>query len=236
VLLWPDTFNAHWQPQVLLAAMDVLEDAGFEVHVPKQRLCCGRPLYEFGLLEDAVAYLERILDALGPDLDAGKPVVVMEPACAGVFRDELVNLFPENARARQLARQTFLFSEFIEQHAPHYVSPHVARRVLVHAHCIQKAIFGSQALESLLQRSTLESEVLDAGCCGMAGSFGFEASKYDVSMKIGERVLLPAVRGAPADTLIVATGYSCREQIAQTTGRRALHPAEVLSMGLRGAS
>ncbi len=229
VMLWIDTFNNYWHPEILLAATDVLERAGCEVIVPKQRLCCGRPLYEFGFLQDAIAYLERVLDALASELAAGTPIVVLEPACAGVFRDELTNLFPQDPRARQLSKQTMLLSEFLKSHEG-YRPPQLAHKAIVHTHCIQKALFGSQAMESLFESAGLDAEFLDAGCCGMAGSFGFDASKYALSMAIGERVLLPTVRDTSSETLIVATGYSCREQIRQSTGRRALHPAEVLNV------
>lgn len=229
-MLWTDTFNNYWHPHVLLAATNVLERAGCEVHIPKAKVCCGRPLYEFGFLQDAVAYLERVLDVLEPELDAKTPVIVLEPACAGVFRDELTNLLPQDPRAHRLSKQTVLLTEFLDGHAG-YVPPQVQRKAVIHAHCIQKALFGSRAIESVFNRAQVEGHVLDAGCCGMAGSFGFDERKYEVSMKIGERILLPTVRSADEDTLIVATGYSCREQIIQATGRRALHPAEVLAMG-----
>jgi Fe-S oxidoreductase len=171
-----------------------------------------------------------VLDVLAPELAAGTPVVVLEPACAGVFRDELTNLLPHDPRAHQLSEHTALLTEFLERQRD-YVPQQVNRKALVHTHCIHKALFGSRAMESLFKRAQVDGNVLDAGCCGMAGSFGFDKRKYDVSMKIGERVLLPAVRNADEDTLIVATGYSCREQILQATGRRALHPAEVLALG-----
>jgi Fe-S oxidoreductase len=233
VLLWVDTFNNYWHPNVLAAATNVLEHAGYEVHVPRERLCCGRPLYEFGMLEDAITYLEKVLDVLQPDLMAGTPIIVLEPACAGVFRDELMNLLPHDPRAKQLSNQAVLLTEFLGRNK-NYRPPTLRRDAVIHPHCIQKALFDAHAIESLLERAALSPKTLDAGCCGMAGSFGFDKNKYQLSMQIGERVLLPTVRAAASETLIVATGYSCREQIAQSTGRRALHPAEVLNMALRG--
>jgi Fe-S oxidoreductase/FAD/FMN-containing dehydrogenase len=229
VLLWADTFNNHWHAQTLLAAVDVLERAGCEVQVPRRHLCCGRPLYEFGMLDQARAYLERILDALADDIAAGTPLIVLEPACAGVFRDELLGLLPHDERAQRLSRQTLLLSEFLCNHMPGYAPVRLSGTALVHGHCIHKSIFRMTAEEQLLKQTGLEVKMLDSGCCGMAGSFGFDRRKYDVSMKIGERVLLPAVRNADEATLIIADGYSCREQIAQATGRRALHVAEVLA-------
>jgi len=232
VLLWADTFNNYWHPETLAAAVFVLERAGCEVHVPAGHLCCGRPLYEFGMLDTAVSYLENVMQALRADIEAGTPLIVLEPACAAVFRDELLNLMPHNEAAHRLAKQTQLLSEFLMHDVPDYSPPHVAHKALLHGHCIQKAVLKMDAEIEMLKRAGMDLNVLDSGCCGMAGSFGFDKSKYDVSMRVGERVLLPAVREAAADTLIVADGYSCREQIAQTTSRRALHLAEVMAQGL----
>jgi Fe-S oxidoreductase len=156
--------------------------------------------------------------------------VVLEPSCASVFRDELRNLFPEDARAERLRRQTFLLSEFLQQHA--YQPPQLSQKLLLHGHCHHKAIMKITAEEELLRRMGTDLNTLDAGCCGMAGPFGFEQKKYAVSQAIGERVLLPAVRQTDSDTLIVSDGFSCREQILQATGRAAVHLAEVLQRAL----
>jgi FAD/FMN-containing dehydrogenase/Fe-S oxidoreductase len=232
VILWVDTFNNYFHPQTLQAAYDVLTHAGFRVAIPRDHLCCGRPLYDFGLLDDAKAYLRRVLDTLQPDIDAGHPIVVLEPSCASVFRDELRGLFPAEPRADRLRRQTFLLSEFLEREAPGYTPPRVSRRVLLHGHCHHKALMKMTDEESLLRRMGVEIEAPDAGCCGMAGPFGFLEEKYDVSQSIGERVLLPAIRRASAETLIVSDGFSCREQIRQGTGKQAIHLAEVIRLGL----
>jgi Fe-S oxidoreductase len=232
VILWADTFNNYFHPETSRAALDVLQAAGFTVGIPDRHLCCGRPLYDFGLLREAKAYLRRILDVLGPEIDAGRPIVVLEPSCASVFRDELRNLFPSDARADRLRRQTFLLSEFLERQAPGYEPPRLGRRVLLHGHCHHKAIMKMTDEESLLRKMSVELESPDAGCCGMAGPFGFEQDKYAVSQAVGERVLLPAVRKAPSDTLIVADGFSCQEQIFQATGRRAMHLADVIALAL----
>jgi FAD/FMN-containing dehydrogenase/Fe-S oxidoreductase len=236
VILWADTFNNYFHPETSRAALAVLEDAGFRVTTPRQHLCCGRPLYDFGMLKEAKNYLVRILQALGPQIDAGLPVVVLEPSCASVFRDELVNLLPNDARARKLRAQTFLLSEFLEHHAPGYKLYQLARRILVHGHCHHKALMKMTDEISLLQKMGAEVRSPDAGCCGMAGAFGFEKDKYDVSQAIGERVLLPAVRQESAETLIVADGFSCREQIRQATGRNAMHLAEVLHLAMNERS
>jgi Fe-S oxidoreductase len=151
-----------------------------------------------------------------------------------VFRDELTNLFPEDRDAQRLSRQTFLLSELLAQDRENLAFPKLSRKAIVHGHCHQKAVLRMDDMEKVLRDLGLDVEVLDSGCCGMAGSFGFEAGEhYEVSMKCGEQVLLPAVRQAAEDTLIVADGFSCREQIAQATDRRALHLAEVLQMALR---
>jgi FAD/FMN-containing dehydrogenase/Fe-S oxidoreductase len=232
VVLWIDTFNNYFHPETTQAAAQVLEAAGFSVRASRQNLCCGRPLYDFGMLDTAKEYLQKILLVLSEEIDAGLPIVVLEPSCASVFRDELHNLFPDDARATRLRQQTFLLSEFLEKHAPGYEPPRLGRKVLLHGHCHHKALMKMTAEESLLRRMGTELQPLDAGCCGMAGPFGFEKDKYQVSQAVGERVLLPAVRRAAPDTLIVSDGFSCREQILQGTGREAIHLAEALKLAL----
>jgi len=233
VVLWIDTFNNYFHPETSRAAMEVLEQAGFRVGCPSEVLCCGRPLYDFGMLSEAKRYLERIMDALGPDLDAGLPIVVLEPSCASVFRDELRNLFPRDPRATRLRQQTFLLSEFLQNRAPGYAPPTLSEKILLHGHCHHKALMKMGDEESLLRRMGAEVQCPDTGCCGMAGPFGFERDKYAVAQAVGERALLPAVRGAAPETLIVADGFSCREQIRQSTGRTAMHLADVLRSALR---
>jgi Fe-S oxidoreductase len=236
VVLWPDTFTNHFQPEVGRAAVEVLEDAGFHVRVPERSFCCGRPLYDYGMLALARRLLRGVLSALEPDIRAGHPVVVLEPSCASVFRDELPNMLPDEEAARRLADQTHVLSEVLARHAPGWEPPRVERRALLHGHCHQKAVIGVDCDRELLERMGLELELLDSGCCGMAGSFGYErGERYEVSIKAGERALLPRVREADDDTLVVTDGFSCREQIAQgAEGRRALHLAEVLVQGVRG--
>jgi FAD/FMN-containing dehydrogenase/Fe-S oxidoreductase len=230
VVLWPDTFTNYFHPEIGHAALEVLQGAGFHVVVPQSHLCCGRPLYDFGMLDQAKQYLRRIMDSLGAEIDAGVPIVFMEPSCASVFRDELGGLFPSDPRAARLRGQTFLFSEFLQARAPGYQPPALDRKVLLHGHCHHKAQVTLGAEERLLRAMGVDLHSLDAGCCGMAGAFGFERAKYEVSRSIGERILLPAVRQAAPDTLIVSDGFSCREQIRQLTGRRAFHVAEVLQL------
>jgi FAD/FMN-containing dehydrogenase/Fe-S oxidoreductase len=232
VLLWPDTFNNYFLPDTAKAAVEVLEATGFQVLLPVVNLCCGRPLYDFGMLDRTKSLLLKILDALASEIEAGIPLVVLEPSCAAVFRDELLNLFPNDARARRLSQLTLLFSEFLEKNAGHFELPQLARKALIHGHCHHKSIMKMTAEEAVLKGMGIEYQSPAPGCCGMAGSFGFEKDKYGVSVAIGELELLPAVRKAAPDTLIIADGFSCREQIAQCTDRHALHLAEVVQMAL----
>ena len=231
VILWADTFNNHLTPGPAKAAVEVLETAGYRVEVPTKRLCCGRPLYDHGMLGLAKRLLRQVLDALEDDIAAGVPVVGLEPSCISVLRDELVNLFPHDERARKLSQQSFLLSEFLVREG--YSPGKMTGSAVVHGHCHHKAVMTMRDEESLLAGTGLDYQILDSGCCGMAGAFGFENDHYEVSMKVGERVLLPAVRAASKEALIVADGFSCREQIAQSTDREALHLSQVLLMALK---
>ncbi len=230
VILWPDTFNNYFFPETAIAATEVLESAGCEVLIPKRHLCCGRPLYDYGFLGLAKDYLKRIFSDLGAEIERGTPLVVLEPSCCSVFRDELTGLFPELPLARKLKEQTLTLSEFLE--GQDFAAPTFKRKALVHGHCHQKAIMQMKNDKSLMEKMGLEHEVLDSGCCGMAGSFGFEEDKYQTSVNVGERVLLPAVRRAKPSTFLIADGFSCREQIAQLTHREALHTAQVLWLAM----
>ena len=232
VILWPDTFNNYFHPAVGKAAVEVLESAGFRVVLPKRDLCCGRPLYDYGMLGTARRWLLQILHSLADDIEAGVPIVGLEPSCTAVFRDEAYELFPQNENARRLKQQTFTLAEFLEKHAPDYRVPKLERTAVVHGHCHHKAVMKMQAEEKILKKMGIDYHLLDSGCCGMAGAFGFEADHYDVSIACGERVLLPAVRNAGKDTLIVADGFSCREQVRQCTDRVPLHLAEVMRMAI----
>ncbi|MBW4027774.1 MAG: FAD-binding oxidoreductase [Acidobacteria bacterium] len=230
VLLWPDTWNNYFHPQALSAAHSVLASAGFSVETPHQHLCCGRPLYDFGFLKQARSYLERVMRTLAPQIDSGMPIIFLEPSCASVFRDELLNFFPADERAQRLSRSTSLLSDFLVERAPHYRPPQrEGAHILLHGHCHHKSVLKMNAEVDLLRATGAEVEVLDSGCCGMAGPFGFEKEKFTVSQTLAERVLLPAVRSASAETLIVTDGFSCREQIAQNSSRRAVHFAEIIA-------
>jgi FAD/FMN-containing dehydrogenase/Fe-S oxidoreductase len=234
VMLWPDTFNNHFHPETLHAAADVLQSAGYDVVIPKRPLCCGRPLYDWGFLATAKRLLRQTLRELKPELDAGTPIVGLEPSCVSVFRDELTNLFPADADAQRMKQQTMTLSELMARDGDRFPLPRLTRKAIVQAHCHHSAIMKFEPEEVLLRKMGLDLDRPDSGCCGMAGAFGFEEENYEVSMRIGERVLLPRVRETPRDTLIIADGFSCREQIAQATGRDPLHFAEVVQMAMRG--
>ena len=231
VLLWPDTWNNYYHPQTLAAAETVLIDAGFKVEVPRGHICCGRPLYDFGLLSAARSYLAKVLERMSAQIDAGLPFIFLEPSCASVFKDELLELFPNDARAQRLSGQVWLLADWLSAKAPDFAADRLqGAHILVHGHCHHKAVFGGPASEiAILRRAGAAVEQIQAGCCGMAGPFGFEADKFAVSKAIARDGLLPAVESADAMTLIVADGFSCREQIAQLSDREAMHFAEILA-------
>ncbi len=230
VILWPDTFNNYFHPDVARAAAGVLAASGYRVEIPGRPLCCGRPLYEFGMVDRARGYLREIMHVLRDEIRDGTPIIGLEPACVSVFRDEMPNLFAGDEQAKRLESQVLLLSEFLERKAKGFPFARLERKALVHGHCHHQSVLKMDAERSVLKRLGLDYSIPDSGCCGMAGSFGFEAEKYDVSVACAERVLLPAVRAADAQTLVIANGFSCRSQIEELSGRRPLHLAEVLAM------
>ena len=235
VLLWPDTWNNYYHPQSLSAAETVLTQAGFQVESPKGHICCGRPLYDFGLLDAARSYFARVLLRMTPQIESGLPFIFLEPSCASVFKDELLELFPNDPLAQRLSRQVWLLADFIAAKAPEFAANFVAGRlngahIFLHGHCHHKAVFGGPASEiALLRQAGATVEQSQAGCCGMAGPFGFEADKFEVSKAIANDGLLPAVQSAGPTTIIVADGFSCREQINQLAHVKAVHFADVLA-------
>ncbi|MGD1063699.1 MAG: FAD-binding and (Fe-S)-binding domain-containing protein [Terracidiphilus sp.] len=231
VLLWPDTWNNYYHPQSLQAAETVLSLAGFRVETPRGHICCGRPLYDFGLLSAARSYLAQVLRRMAPQIDACLPFVFLEPSCASVFKDELLELFPSDPRGKRLSEQVWLFADFLAARAPGFVTGRLdGAHILLHGHCHHKAVFGGPGSEiALLRQAGATVEPIQAGCCGMAGPFGFEADKFEVSKAIANQGLLPAVQSAAPTTIVVADGFSCREQIDQLAHTTALHFAEVLA-------
>lgn len=228
IILWPDTFNNNFRPQTLIAATQLLERAGFKISIPSKPVCCGRPLYDWGFLDKAKQRFERIFDVLRDDLDAGTPIVVLEPACASAFKDELLNLMPDRPEAKRLSSQVHYIADFIADRIHRFPPFLKGASALVQAHCHHHAVIGFDAEAKLLDLLGMDVERPAQGCCGMAGAFGMAKETFEVGRAIGERVLLPRVRQLDADTVIVADGFSCREQIEMNGGRKALHLVELL--------
>jgi len=233
VVLWADTWNNYYHPQTLHAAESVLTQAGFRVQTTKDQICCGRALYDFGLLDPARRYLANVLETLAPEIEAGLPFIFLEPSCASVFKDEALQLFPDDPRAQKLSRQVWLLADWLAAKAPDWVDGRLAgAQIILHGHCHHKAVFGGPKSEiALLRKAGAQVEMIDTTCCGMAGPFGFEANKIEVSKAIANLGLMPAVNAAAPMTLIVADGFSCREQIAQLSDREGMHFAEILDRG-----
>ncbi|HXZ91657.1 MAG TPA: FAD-binding and (Fe-S)-binding domain-containing protein [Burkholderiales bacterium] len=232
VILFADSFNNHFRPDTAHAAARVLEAAGCTVEVAREAICCGRPYYDFGMLGQSRDSLEKLLAVLGPRLEAGSPVVVLEPGCLSVFRDELRQLLPDDTRAQRLARQAVTLAELLRTRG--WRPKPIGGRALLHGHCHQKALGGTAAELALLREAQVEVSAPDTGCCGMSGSFGFKPQHYEASRRIAELALLPALRAAPDGTAVVADGFSCREQIEDLAGRETLHLAQLLARSLDG--
>jgi FAD/FMN-containing dehydrogenase/Fe-S oxidoreductase len=221
VVLFDDTFNNHFRPQTAAAAQKVLEDAGCAVELPREHVCCGRPYYDYGMLDRAKAALENVLEVV----DLEKPLVVLEPGCLSVFRDELKQLFPDDGRAARL--KAVSLGEFL---AGRNFRKAKGGKVLVHSHCHQKALWGAGADLKVLRDCGHEVIAPDTGCCGMAGSFGYRPEFYDTSRRIAGLAVLPALEAAPG-VPVMANGFSCREQIEALGGRQTRHLAEILNGG-----
>jgi FAD/FMN-containing dehydrogenase/Fe-S oxidoreductase len=233
VVLFPDTFSNFLRPAPLRAAVAVLEDAGFRVVVPEQALCCGRPLYDYGMLDTAKLFWRRMLRVLSPWIREGVPLVGVEPSCVAAFRDELPGLMPHDEDAKRLSLQALTLAELLQRHAPEWDAPRLGGRAIVHGHCHQEATMGMDAERELYERLGLEAEILDTGCCGLAGSFGFEREHDEISRKIfSAGRLQPALRAADRETLLIADGFSCSTQIEQLSDRRPVHTAEAIASAL----
>ncbi|WP_037887461.1 FAD-binding and (Fe-S)-binding domain-containing protein [Streptomyces sp. NRRL S-87] len=236
VLLWADTFTDHFHPHVGDAAVRLLEDAGFRVAVADAPACCGLTWISTGQLATARRVLKRTTRLLRPWLEAGTPIIGLEPSCAAVFRSDAPDLLAGDQDVLRLAGQVRTLAEQLVDHAPDgWRPPRVGRAATVQVHCHQHAVLGTGPDRELMRRAALEADVLDEGCCGLAGNFGFEAGHYDLSMAVAEQGVLPAVRGTAPGAFVLADGFSCRTQIDQAaTGRRAVHLAEVLALALDG--
>ena len=242
VVLLVDTFNRYFEPENARAALAVLNAAGYQVHLPQavdggRPLCCGRTFLASGLVDEAKAEARRMIEALRPALDQGMPIIGLEPSCLLGLRDELLSLLP-GGDAQKLAANACLFEEFLAREAVAgrlnlALKPLPQKKALLHGHCHQKAFAVMPDVQRVLAFVPgLAVETIESSCCGMAGSFGYDAGHYDVSMKMAELALLPAVRAADANALIVADGTSCRHQIHDGTGRAAVHVARVLERAL----
>jgi Fe-S oxidoreductase len=245
VVLWADTFNTYFEPENARAAKKVLEAAGYRVRLPVatdggRPLCCGRTFLAAGLVDEAKEEARRMLKALGPFVEEGVPVIGLEPSCLLTLRDEFSAMLPGN-ETDALSGAGLLFEEFLtrEQDAGTLELDLRAipqKRALLHGHCHQKAFDVMGAVEKALGLvPELDVETIQSSCCGMAGGFGYEAENFEISMKMAEMDLLPAVRQADDDTLIVAGGTSCRHQIKDGTQRKAVHVARVLESALAEA-
>jgi FAD/FMN-containing dehydrogenase/Fe-S oxidoreductase len=229
VVLWPDTFNNHLHTDVGVACVEAIEAAGWQVVMPQGHVCCGRPLYDYGFLDLARRYLHHCLDALRDEIRRGTPVVGVEPSCLAVFKDELPGMLPHDDDARRLTQNAYHFPEFFQ--AFDIEPPKLYGKAVQWTHCHHRATGGSDSEQQLLQRMGLEVNSVKGGCCGLAGSWGFEKGKYGISMDCGEQALLPAVRDAEPTTVLVADGFSCKTQIAEAgTGRRALHVGQLMKL------
>ncbi|MDA1090262.1 MAG: FAD-binding protein [Proteobacteria bacterium] len=242
VVLWADTFSTYFEPENPRAAAKVLAAAGYRVHLAKpaagdRPLCCGRTFLAAGLVDEAKAEARRMLNALKPFVARGVPVIGLEPSCLYTLRDEFKAMFP-GEDSNKLADNAFTFEEFL---AREYragtlsldLKSAAGNKAMLHGHCHQKAFDAMSAAETTLALvPDLEIKTIASGCCGMAGAFGYDADNYDISMAMGELDLLPAVRNAGVDDLIVAAGTSCRCQIEDGADRRAQHPARILAAAL----
>ena len=233
VVLFNDTFTTYNVPEIARAAVGVLEAAGYRV-VLVDKKCCGRPLISKGMLAEARDHAAWNVERLAPYARRGVPIVGLEPSCLLTLRDETVDLVRTDD-ARAVAKESFLFEEFLVRERGRGLALSFGakgRKALLHGHCHQKALVGTAPTVAALRWAGFEVEEIDSGCCGMAGSFGFEREHYDISIALGNRRLAPAVKAAAAETEIVAPGISCRQQIQHLAGRRAKHPAEVLHESL----
>jgi Fe-S oxidoreductase len=234
VLLWPDTFTNNFDPAIARDAVMVLQAGGFNVEVPRRTVCCGLTWISTGQLATAKRVLRRTLRHLRPALRSGTPVVVLEPSCGAVFRSDLPELLYGDEDAHRLAKQTFTLGELLRAGAPDWRPPQFPAQALVQLHCHQHAVLHYTQERRLLEEVGLDVDVLDAGCCGLAGNFGFEQDHYDISVACAEDKLLPALRSTDPETLVLADGFSCRLQIRHLANNRTpLHSAQVLAAAIR---
>jgi Fe-S oxidoreductase len=239
LLLWPDTFTNHFDPSIAADAVAVLQALGYTVEIPPTIVCCGLTWTSTGQIDTARKVLRRSLHAIGPWLAADVPVVGLEPSCTAALRADGPELLPDEPLAGALARGVHTFAEILAQHTDELLAAVVlpGQKALVQVHCHQHAEIGVEDDKAVLAALGINAEILDSGCCGLAGNFGFEKGHYDVSMACAERALLPAVRAADADTEVLADGFSCRTQLREAGTREPLHLAQIAAraLGVKGA-
>ena len=237
VVLFPDTFNNHLHTDVGVACVEALEAAGWRVVMPEGHICCGRPLYDYGFLDQAEKYLHAVLDRLREHVRAGTPVVGMEPSCLAVFKDELTKMLPHDDDASRLARNVYHFGEFFRTFG---IEPPAAAggTAVLWGHCHHRATGGIDPEQEVLEQMSYDVQSVVGGCCGLAGSWGFEDGKWQLSLDCGEQAYFPAVRDADADAVVVANGFSCQTQLADApdVDRRALHLAQVMKLARDGST
>ncbi|HEY2641040.1 MAG TPA: FAD-linked oxidase C-terminal domain-containing protein, partial [Streptosporangiaceae bacterium] len=235
VVLWPDTFTNYFHPRVGQAAVQVLEDAGWRVIVPARRMCCGLTWISTGQLATAKRRLQQTVAQLAPHVREGGYVVGLEPSCTAVFRSDATELFPDDQDVARLRDHVVTLAELLTEHTPGWEPPALPRQVLSQVHCHQHAVLGWDADSRLLDRAGAQVERLDSGCCGLAGNFGFQSGHYDVSVACAEHVMLPRLRAASPEAVVLADGFSCRTQIHEldSGGREGMHLAELLASGMR---
>ena len=232
VVLFNDTHSTYYDTGVAIAATEILEAAGFRVVVPNHK-CCGRPMISKGLVDQARGAAQAIIEQLYPLVERGMPIIGLEPSCILTFKDEYLSLLPNDDRAKEVANAAITFEEFVMDKDVRgefeLAFKAVDKKVLLHGHCHQKSLVGTEPVRKVLEMVGFEVDEVDSGCCGMAGSFGYEKEHYEISMAMAERRLLPAIRAAGEDSLVVASGTSCRAQILHGAGHQALHTAQVLN-------
>ena len=235
VVLWPDSFNNHLSPSVLTAGARVLEAAGLVPSLPDGGVCCGLTWFSTGQLTVARRVLERTARILAPAMAEGLPIVVLEPSCATMLRSESRAVLGETPFTAYLRDNVLTLAEALERLAPDWEPPVVDRPAVGQVHCHQSSVLGYGPDERLMERAGIDPAGMGRGCCGLAGNFGFEDGHHDISKKVAERTLLPAVEHAPGEAVLLADGYSCRTQVQQLAGRRPMHLAEVLAEALESA-
>lgn len=239
LLLWPDTFTNHFDPSIAADAVAVLSALGYSVEVPPAAVCCGLTWTSTGQVETARKVLRRSLHTISPWIADGVPVVGLEPSCTAALRVDAPELLPNAPLARSIAGSIFTFAEILAKHIDELRAAVVlpGQKAIVQVHCHQHAELGTEDDEAVFAALGVKAEILDSGCCGLAGNFGFEKGHYDISIACAERVLLPAVREADADTEVLADGFSCRTQLREAGTREPLHMAQLAAraLGLKGA-